>query len=255
MSPVVVILTTCRRMDLLYGSTLVFRTLRVGFPTAQVVVIDNASIADARPVIAKAAHDVGAIFIQHEVRELHAAIINQALWNSVSPVVFVDTDVIFWKPCEDWKVDGLLAGRWIPEFYLHFMRAMTPPRIHPSFAWLPDPAALRQEIQKISDCNLGFAPFAQVSLRTGEGWRFWDTMAGISTAISEIQRFSEPQLDCYDHLFCGTIVDLVLPPMPDPWRAKWAEIHWAAANGDIDSVRGCWKMQEEFFQSSSDGAI
>ncbi len=42
--PHVYILTWCKSLESLYGSLLVFQTLRVGFPTAPVYVFDNGSL-------------------------------------------------------------------------------------------------------------------------------------------------------------------------------------------------------------------
>jgi hypothetical protein len=62
----VYVLTRCRRMDRFFATALVFKTLRTGFPTFTVHVVDNASLQEARPALHQLARDCGASFLQIE---------------------------------------------------------------------------------------------------------------------------------------------------------------------------------------------
>ena len=53
----VYILTHCKSLESLYGSVLVFQTLRVGFPTSPIHVFDNGSLPEAREAIREAGID------------------------------------------------------------------------------------------------------------------------------------------------------------------------------------------------------
>jgi len=75
----VAILTHCRREEFLYGSTLVFDTLRVGFPSARVTVVDNGSLVAVRSVLAEAARAVGAEYVQVDTAGLHHLFLERML--------------------------------------------------------------------------------------------------------------------------------------------------------------------------------
>ena len=62
MAKYVYILTWCDRLENLYGTTLVFKTLRVGFPTAEIHVVDNASLPAVRPLLRQYAQECNANF-------------------------------------------------------------------------------------------------------------------------------------------------------------------------------------------------
>ena len=66
MKPTVVILTYCEHPSLAYGTLMVFDTLRVGFPTFNIVVIDNGSHPDVVPQIKNAAERARASFTPTE---------------------------------------------------------------------------------------------------------------------------------------------------------------------------------------------
>lgn len=77
--PRVVVLTFCFNPENLYGSLLSFKTLRVGFPDADVLVVDNASHPAVRASIRDAALAVGAQFRQCDRQVPHHLFIRQTL--------------------------------------------------------------------------------------------------------------------------------------------------------------------------------
>jgi hypothetical protein len=91
--PHVHILTHCRNPELLYQTLLVFDTLRVGFPTARVTVVDNASRVDVRPAIREAAAKAGCDFHQLEREVAHGDFIEHVVMTAPpGQLVFIDTD-------------------------------------------------------------------------------------------------------------------------------------------------------------------
>ena len=102
----VVIQTYCEHPALAYGALMVFKTLRVGFPTAKILVIDNGSHLDVLPQIEKAALDVGCLFTpaprQHFLDFYRWVLFEQTTMNSV---VLLDPDVVFWNNVEHWIFD------------------------------------------------------------------------------------------------------------------------------------------------------
>ena len=236
MKPTVVILTYCEHPSLAYGSLMVFETLRVGYPTFDVVVIDNGSHPDVVPLIEAAAKKANASFTATErhnfIDHYRWMICDQTQLNSF---VLLDPDVVFWKNVEDWSFDGVMAGRLIPDITTGGVTSVS--RLHPSHVWIPDAKRLRE---------LGVS----VELRKEEN-KFWDTLATIYQEHSDkCQSFTEDQLDCYDHLFYGSHFPAIEPRLKDDDLTY--NSHRQAASGNMESLRGIWRDQERYFQSQKD---
>ena len=233
MQPTVVILTYCEHPSLAYGALMVFDTLRVGFPTFDVVVVDNGSHPDVVPQIQAAAERSGALFTpmtRHDFMDHYKWwVCEQELSNSI---ILLDPDVVFWQNVEDWEFDGAIAGRLIPDLKMGAITSLS--RLHPSHAWIPDVKRLRA---------LGVS----VELRQ-EGGKFFDTLASICQEHpNECQTFTEQQLDCYDHLFYGSHLPAIEPRLND--NDLTFDAHRCAASGDLQSLKGIWRKQDKYFQS------
>lgn len=236
MKPTVVILTYCEHPALAYGALLVFDTLRVGFPTFDVVVIDNGSHPDVVPQIKFAAEKAGAFFkpmARHNFMDHYKWwLCEQELSNSI---ILIDPDVVFWGNVEDWEFDGAVAGRLIPDLTTGGVTSLA--RLHPSHIWVPDVQRLR---------SLGIS----VELRQEDG-KFWDNLATIyQDHPTECQAFTEQQLDCYDHLFYGSHFPAIEPRLKDDDLTY--KSHRDAAAGEISNLRGIWRDQEKYFQAQKD---
>lgn len=241
----VVILTYCEHPALAYGSLMVFETLRVGFPTAEVLVVDNGSHPDVVPLIAKAAQDAGCSFVPASRKHFSAfhrwLLLEQ---DSMKSVVLLDPDVVFWGSVEDWHFDGVMAGRLIPDLYNYGVTSLS--RLHPSHLWVPSVAKLRLALNNLN-AN-GFDPFRQFSAPANGKMYFWDTGAGMYQALaSQCKSFTEAQLDCYDHLFYGSHLPVIQPALNDNGVTYTA--HQAAARGDLDALKGIWREQDKHFKT------
>ena len=132
-------LTYCRKRELLYGTELIFKTLRQGFPNARVIVTDNASIAEVRPLIAEQARQTGCEYRQIEAPEIkHSDFIErtireQAAAGETGATVILDPDILLWEGCEDFEFDGLMAGMFLDAFDDPAFQCVTMPRLHTSF--------------------------------------------------------------------------------------------------------------------------
>lgn len=238
----VIILTFCDDIELSYGTLLVFRTLRVGFPTAEVLVFDNGSSPDALPLIKTAALNAGCEFISMPrtpfVDFYKWALLDQVEYNSI---VLLDPDVIFWKNVEQMQPTGLFSGRLIPSMVSQGVTAL--PRIHPSFVCVPDVAKLRQALQHTRS-NVVDQLFASMN---GKEY-FWDTLAMLHHVVAGTP-FTEDQLDCYDHLFFGCHFPSIQPTLPK--NSAIERGHLAAIAGKFDAIKGLWRDQEKDFASKS----
>lgn len=247
--PHVFIITWCDDERALYGSTLIFKTLRIGFPDAHVTVVDNGTDHRLRAPIIETAEAAGCDIELIEEPVPHWQLVERFALAGDEPVVFVDPDIMFWESVQGWDFgEALLAGRLISA-----MRGVggwcTLPRLHTSHLWIPRPSELRARIAEITQrypvCgNLFEARMAP------PGWLFWDTAAALYLALgNEAVAFSEAELDAYDHLFAGShlnrIVSIDERGETTPHLVRWH----AAAREDYRSLRGIWREQEQLMQS------
>ena len=186
------ILTYCKDLSLFYGTELIFKTIRVGFPSARITVTDNASIPEAKDRIELLAkkndcqfeeiHGTGIEhhdFIQNTIRDYA----NDKSLNA--SLVFLDPDICLWSNCEEFTFDGLIAGRLMGGFNDSITQTLTMPRLHTSFLWIPDAVTLQDEIRKMRARHFDFEPFRPFSFRLKDTWYRYDTGASLYTAIPE----------------------------------------------------------------------
>ena len=185
------ILTFCRKPELFYGTELVFKTLRVGFPDARVRVVDNASLPEVRDTIARLARENDCAFEQIEAPAMeHHHFLDRTLKSAAAepdgaPLVFLDPDICLWASCEDFAFDGLVAGKLVDPYDDDIMRCVTAPRLHSSFLWIPDPRRLVEEIQTLQRVHRDFEPFLPYSVRVMGSWVRFDTGASLFSAMEE----------------------------------------------------------------------
>jgi hypothetical protein len=245
----VFVLTFCRRLDLFYGTELIFRTLRTGFPNARITVVDNASLPEVRPRIARLAREQDCAFRQIPGPDIpHDRFLEETLVAVAEQgggrVVFLDPDLCLWRSCEDLDPGGLIAGAHVGAHEDPVMQCVTMPRLHTSFLWIPDALALAQEIHRIRKPHFDFRPFQPVSFKLGDVWIRYDTGAGLLAAIPDrITSFGEPEFDRYDHIFCGSHFDLHDPHWTGELRDLMRRIHADAREGRIEALRGIWREQ------------
>lgn len=250
----VFILARCRNPDLLQATTLVFDTLRIGFPTAEVLVFDNANSTFACSAIRDACRKAKTEFIgmPEEVTHHHwcEGIITACMKNEqAEPFYLCDTDVIFWEKVEGWSHgDAPLAGRYIPAFLCEFTKCYTYPRLHTSLLYV-NPKILKAKLDAyVADLpRTSFNPMANLFYPIHiPGIGFFDTCS-LLYRVAGGHGFTEGQLDCYDHLHAGTISDIVGPHIGD---GGMQERH-AAFLANPETMRGLWRKQEAWFAAHS----
>jgi hypothetical protein len=253
----VFVLTYCRKIELLYGSELIFRTLRVGFPNAGVSIVDNASLPEARSRIAALARENDCEFQQIEEPAVgHHRFLEETLASvaksGTGPLVFLDPDICLWEICEDLEFEGLIAGKMVEAHEDPFMQCVVMARLHTSFLWIPHPPSLQGEIGRIRKPHFDFHPFQPFSVKLGDAWIRYDTGASLFAALGErASGFEEPHLDRYDHIFCGTHIDLHEPTWDSEMREFMLRVHRDAREGNLESLRGIWREQRRVFKKSA----
>ena len=246
---------TCNRQDTpesLWGNTLTLKTIRTGFPTADVEVWDNSSdfgVADIEALAVAA----GARFVPMDKRIEHWQWLDQMVRSTRGELVIVDPDVVFWKefqrPCGP---GALMSGRYVAENggYL----AKTPPRLHTSLLFIPDAQALCIAIDEVARHTYDFRGWQPCAWRENGRMVHVDTGAAVfaSLGYGKCVAFDEEVLDTYDHMVSGTALDWwekaekaghvrrdVLAAMRDAHQR---------ARADISSVKGLWREQEWWFR-------
>jgi hypothetical protein len=246
--PLTVVIITCLRKGAnVETATLTFRTIRTGFPTAQIVVYDNGSEYELKQTVKSLAASVDAIWDDHYTRMPHAYCMSR-IAKERSNVVFVDPDVIFWKCCEDWEFPTALAGRYIPTHRSEYTKSRTISRLHTSFLWA-DHDRLLQELAAIGYEDREYAP--------AELWHphmvyenciptFYDTAANLYHCVGGTA-FESKHLDSYDHIFCGSSFDVAAQHL-DHAKELMMVHHTALTNPS--ALRGLWKDQDEYFYNT-----
>jgi hypothetical protein len=246
-TPIVYVTTWCKDDRLLYGSTLVFDSIRVGFPNFEVVVIENASVKDARAAIVEAARAADCKIRLLDKELPHWKIIESLCLSANRPFVILDPDIALWESVEDWEFGGaLMAGRFIAASARTHGRWIVP-RLHTSHLWFPDPVRLRDRISSITATGAPITKLFQPG-NMASGLR-WDTADVLYLALDEdTAPFTEAQLDAYDHLFAGSYLpalqEMIGREMGDA-VAGWHE----AARTDYRSLKGSWRRQQELLDS------
>jgi hypothetical protein len=233
--------------------TLVFPSLRVGFPTATVTVHAR-SMGEGmakRLEEAVAAHIPEAEIVEAPV-ETHGYWMDEVLRTAKGPVVFLDTDVVFHEAVEHWQFDTGLAGRFIRRFREPLTRCVSEPRLHPSLLFV-HPVKLARDLAawqagfKVTRFNPPVTSFAAFTLaertRAGVVPHFHDTGSALYQAVGGTS-FSEAQLDAYDHLFAGTFVEELAAVIDD---ADLLAAHRATWENPV-RIRGAWRRQNEWFK-------
>jgi hypothetical protein len=268
--PPVLILVTCRKKELLRASTLVFDTIRTGFPTSPIHayinhVPDNACEREVLRALGKA--DVTTVGFEPgtpwEDRDRHTTIhhrwISDLLETRKTPFWICDTDVCFWDKVEDFQLGASyfpLFGRYTPEFFDKFTNCITRARLHTSLLYFnperiePGLAGYWKQFPETP-----FNPRPNLIYPTFFPFRhdgrpyanfFYDTCAMLYHAIGGYA-FTTDVLNCYDHLHFGTISDLVCP--------YWAENHFRenhfAVFENPQLLKGAWRQQEEFYRANA----
>lgn len=238
------ILCTVRRMDLLASSLLVFRSLRVGFPTAQVFVTPNLPGAlrlddheTAVESITAAAREVGAV-VQERDHTRHDHWLEHLILRAQSPFVIVDTDMVFHASMEGVATPEPLVGPWEPTHLNPVTGMQHQGRLHTCCLYV-DPSAVRFALREVVRDRLPKQPWmidytpvrGSVEFSQNPKVRpdkFWDTAARLLHVV-QYSCLAPEDLARFTHLHAGTWRDHAGAKLPG-----LNEAHQCAIRGDID---------------------
>lgn len=247
----VFILATARNPELLSYTTLVFNTIRVGFPSAEIFVQGNALPEFALKAVMDKCKLSGCEF-KNDLETIHHDWINKLLSTQTEEFWICDTDMIFYNPVENYPLKGFpLAGRRIPEFHDEFSGCLTRSRLHTSLL-LVNPLEVKKRVEVFTN-RVAQTPFTPISNLInpivvpfkGKGV-FYDTCSQLYHAVGGHQ-FSDDILDSYFHMNFGTISDIVLPRLNGSGEAMQKARNAIMENPSLG--RGVWRHQEQYYMA------
>jgi len=245
----VYILATVRKPELIPAATLVFKTLRTGFPTAAVTVQCNGGNPESNRVLAECCRQANARL------ETGMALTQQDRWLARfievahEPFWICDTDMVFFASMEGLNLPRL-AGEYQPTFIEEYTRTIHVDRLHTALLRV-DPVAVRDAVRAYYS-QYPCAPAVEVArvlvhqtyVPTPDGILFYDTAAGLYHAIGG-SRFSNEICDRFEHLQCATYIDLIGPHLEDaPGLAAMHQRIYA----DPKAAKGIRSMQQDYYR-------
>lgn len=255
--PDVHLLLTIRKEETLKTSLLVFDSIRIGFPTARIIVHLNQIAGQAwnqiagqawnraaREACAKVDAQLGPLMF----RMRHHEWIQERVERALNPFVICDTDMVFYESVEGWQFPEPLAGAFELDHYNPVTRANHRRRLHTSLLFVR-PLEFRDAIRAWRAARpelyypIDFNPWTPQWIPDGPAspMEFFDTGALAYGAIGGA-RFSEQQLDAYTHLHCGTWSDVAGRSIPGLLQGH-AQIMY-----DPAAARGVWRQQDQWYQ-------
>lgn len=235
MTDQVYMLASCRKPELLASTLLVFKTFRVGFPSARLTVFVNAMPEACASAVGQECDAVRAESVL-PISTVHDQWIERLIQCGQGPFWICDTDLVFLKPVEGWFSDSaaMMSGRWIPTWDEEWTKTRSIERLHTCLMYL-DPVQMRDRMREWC-ANLPRSPFhprvefIRQHYVPGRNSRtvLYDTMAGAWHALGGTP-FTAEQDAAFEHLNCGTYADLVAPHLksgPEPpknWQDIFAE--------------------------------
>lgn len=233
---------------------LILGSVRVGFPTSDLVFYDNNTATTASsPNYRK----LGSACFPTGGGQTHHHWIRECLrhWQHYDkPIVFVDGDVHFWESMEDFQPNGLLSGCHIPSHRSPISGLFHIERLHTSLLWIRSARELwlrMNEAQEAipSQC-IPYLNLDWVSphLSCIEGHPiYFDTCAEMYHAIGG-EHFNDGILSCYTHVGSASCYEAVRSMLPDDEAQSFQAIHALAAH-DIESLRTLYKEHRHHYAS------
>lgn len=253
MSHRVHVLATCLDPSRYGAVSLVFSTIRKGFPTADIFVYGNGMNPEMAWATKYLVEQSGGKFINIPTVP-HGEWITGLIENEHGPFWICDTDIVFFDKVEDWFVGSenevLFAGRYEPEFWEDWTNTIHSARLHPSLMWF-NPQMLRAELRRwpmgcefLGTVNTEpfrwhYVPMFKDGKREVH---FMDTCSGIYHMLGGTP-FQDHQNDCYEHLYCGSYIHLM------DRKDNLIEVHNQAFR-DPQSIKGLKKIQDEWYAAN-----
>lgn len=233
------------------AATLVFRTLRAGFPTADVFVDLNGEMLFGCALnIMEVARESGVKHVNPIRGRSHGEWIEGLIATRHEPFWICDGDVIFFDRVEHWLdhwKDGsaLFAGRYEPDFMEPWTKTVHVARLHPSLMWI-NPVPLRTAMRGWPGKPEFFDSVQKELIQwhwvpRNFSLQFYDTMAGLWQAgLGGVPFATDEQNAAFEHLFCGSYAHLT------PLSGDLSDVHRAIIANPM-AAKGLWFEQQRWY--------
>ena len=229
--PVVKILVSCPKPEWIDACTWVFKTLRVGFPTARIDVTLNDNVRSLpggiyQELLTRCTVDGKSPHVATKWELHHADWIRECVesHDSDAPLVILDADTYFWSSVEHWDITALLAGYYVPMIWNDFAKCPSAPRIHTSFMWFGNVPELRRVLKEVYppgyDSTAAYSPvdpyMPAVMFGSGKPF-FWDSCANLYAMLGNshsVYHFGEKEKACFEHLNSASFFDVMKERSP-----------------------------------------
>lgn len=265
MKPTVHLLITVPDVKSLPSCTLALKSIRTGFPTADIKIHVNIGLTPenlvpevylAAPKDALVMQSVknGRVGPVHLGWWIRRVIEKHANRDAPGPLYIVDGDCHFWESCEDWNVPAphLYMGYYVPFMWNDFAKCPSFPRLHTSLLIIPDTVALIAKIQEAypeaHDGTSDYSPcdpfMCDVKFINGCPY-YWDCCSVLYQMIGGA-KFTKEHLDCFEHLNSASFQDVMKERLPN--GKAFEQLHsWGPTH--MDALRGkLWPLFDQYYQ-------
>lgn len=244
-------------------TTMVAKTVRIGFPTANLLFhsADDATTERLNEITHTWDDDEGFEIIRAPKLTQHQFIgycLHACRHCADHPIVILDGDVIFWDSVEWWATAGKkpLSGFYVPTHLSEYSRSLYMERLHTSFLWISsfkelddavnNAAKWMKEDSAFADYKNWLAIDPHYSYVSGRPV-YWDVCAEMYNLIGGTH-FPFSLLDCYDHVNSASFY----PSMRKVFANKPLElagfdhVHHIAAH-NTGGLKGLYREIQQFY--------
>lgn len=265
MKPTVHTLITVPKPEHYDSCTLALKTLRVGFPTADIKVHVNTH-SPFIPWAERVINEVSELGFESQLTAKDGVFqqVHHAYWiqrvieghsklDEPGPLYIVDGDCHFWKSCEGWTVPigRAYMGYYVPFMWNDFAKCPSFPRLHTSLMLIPDTQLLLDLLKSVypeahmkdgdyCPCD----PFMPATRYINRQPYFWDSCANLYQMIGGAS-FVQEHLECFEHLNSASFQEVMRERLPN--KAAFEQLHsWGPAN--MDKLRGkLWPLFAQYY--------
>ena len=243
----VFIITRCIDLSCRKSATLVFNTIRVGFPTFKVICAYLGDFKEVEDEIIDKCAKNNIEFTTPRL-ETNNQVIEMLVNITNADFIVLDSDVVFHKNLEWYKPNKSLSGRYIPRQYESFLDVEVMDRLHTSLMYFTNIPEIREKIKSSFDqkCGGRFTPynvFNPIILKHNGISIFYDSCCNLYHALGG-EAFDSKVLECYDHLFCGSFYGEVQKEKPN------LDKFFDSVFSDNKVIKGYYKKQNKYWYST-----